>query len=140
MSGVTSSSHRIQNRIDYNPRLFVLKIVSLENAISKAKELARSKLSKGLNVDEFLEIGEADGFKIYIAAGKTVGDSPYPFHENPRDVFMLIIEGEVEFLFQNGRRTTAKAGECFVLRKHLMHQCIFKTLTIALEGVFEKEP
>lgn len=140
MSGVTSSSYRIQNRIDYNPRLFALKIVSLENAISKAKELARSKQSKGLNVDEFLEIGEADGFKIYITAGKTVGDSPYPFHENLRDVFMLIIEGEVDFLFQNGRRMTAKAGECFVLRKNLKHQCIFKTLTIALEGVFEKEP
>jgi hypothetical protein len=59
--------------------LFALKTVSLENAISKAKEMARSKLSKGLNADEFLEIGEADGFKIYIAAGKTVCDSPYPF-------------------------------------------------------------
>ena len=139
MSWVTSSGYRIQNRIDYNPRLFALKIVSLENAISKAKELARSKLSKGLNADEFLEIGEADGFKIYVTAGKTVRDTPYPFHENPRDVFMLIIEGEVEFLFQNGRRTTAKAGECFVLRKHLKHQCLFKALTIALEGVFEKE-
>ena len=119
--------------------MFALKIVSLENAISEAKELARSKLSKGLNADEFLEIGEADGFKIYVTAGKTVGDSPHPFHENPRDVFMLIIEGEVEFLFKNGRRVTAKSGECFVLQKHLKHQCFFKALTIALEGVFEKE-
>ena len=117
-----------------------MKTVSLENAISEAKELARTKLAEGMNADEFVRIGEADGFRIYITAGKTVGDSPYPFHENPRDVFMLIIEGEVEFLFQNGRRTTAKAGECFVLRKNLKHQCIFKTLTIALEGVFEKEP
>jgi len=118
--------------------LFALKIVSLENAISKVKKLARSKLTEGLNIDEFSEIGEADGFKIYITAGKTF-DVPYPLHENSKDVFMLIIEGEVEFLFQNGKRTTAKAGECFVLRKNLKHQCIFKKLTIALEGVFEKE-
>lgn len=115
-----------------------MKIVSLENAISKAKELARSKLSEEVNADEFLEIGEADGFKIYVTAGKTIGKPPL-FHENPRDVFMLIIEGEIEFLFQNRKRTTAKAGESFVLQKHLKHQCIFKTLTIALEGVFEKE-
>ena len=40
-----------------------------------------------------------------IYAGKMLGSL----------VFMLIIEGEVEFLFQNGRRTTAKAGECFCL-------------------------
>jgi mannose-6-phosphate isomerase-like protein (cupin superfamily) len=118
--------------------LFALKIVSLEDAISKVKELAKSKLAEGLNVDEVLEIGDADGFKIYVTAGKTV-DVPYPFHENPKDVFMLIIEGEIEFLFQNGKRTIAKAGECLVLRKNLKHQCIFKNLTIALEGVFEKE-
>jgi mannose-6-phosphate isomerase-like protein (cupin superfamily) len=119
--------------------LFALKIVSLENAISKVKKLARNKLTEGVNVDEFLEIAEADGFKIYVMAGKTF-DVPYPLHENPKDVFMLIIEGEIEFLFQNGKRTTAKAGECFVLRKNLKHQCIFKKLTIALEGVLEKEP
>ena len=116
-----------------------MKIVSLEDAISKVKELAKNKLAEGLNIDEFLEIGEADGFKIYVAAGKTV-DAPYHMHENPKDVFMLIIEGEIEFLFQNGKRITAKAGECFVLRKNLKHQCIFKNLTIALEEVFEKEP
>jgi mannose-6-phosphate isomerase-like protein (cupin superfamily) len=116
----------------------VLKTVSLENAISKAKKLAMSKLTQGLSADEFVKIGEADGFRIYIAAGKTLGSSSNAFHENPRDVFMLILEGKVEFLFQNGKKTIVKSGQCFVLPKHVMHQCSFKTLTMAIEGVFEE--
>ena len=65
--------------------MFALKIVSLQDAISRAKELAKNKPAEGLNVDEFLEIGEADGFKIYVTAGETV-DAPYHMHENPKDV------------------------------------------------------
>jgi quercetin dioxygenase-like cupin family protein len=52
---------------------------------------------------------------------------------------MLILKGEVELLFQNGKKTIVKSGECFVLPKHQNHQCSFKTLTIAIEGVLEKE-
>jgi mannose-6-phosphate isomerase-like protein (cupin superfamily) len=115
-----------------------LKTVSLENAISEAKELARKRLAKGRNADEFVRIGEADGFRIYVAAGKNVSSSPGGLHENTRDVFMLILEGEAEFLFRNGKKTIVKSGECFVLPKHQMHQCVFKTLTVAIEGVFEK--
>ena len=117
----------------------VLKVVSLGSAISEAKELVENKLAKGMNADDLLEIGDADGFKIYIAAGKTRQNlSPYPMHENPRDVFMLILQGEIEFTFANGEKTTAKSGQCFVLLKHLKHQCVFKKLTIAVEGVYEK--
>jgi mannose-6-phosphate isomerase-like protein (cupin superfamily) len=111
-----------------------MKIVFLEKAISKVKKMAESKLNEGKNVDEFLEIGKADSFKFYVTAGKTV-DVPCPTHENPKDVFMLIIEGEVEFLFQKERKKTVKSGECFVLKKNVKHQCIFRELTIALEGV-----
>jgi len=63
---------------------------------------------------------------------------PFSFHENPRDVFMLLIEGEIEFMFERGGKTTVKAGECFVLPKHLKHHCVFQKLTIVIEGVYEK--
>jgi hypothetical protein len=56
--------------------LFVLKTVSLENAISEAKELAKNKLTRGTNADEFVRIGEADGFRIYVTVGKTLDGSP----------------------------------------------------------------
>jgi mannose-6-phosphate isomerase-like protein (cupin superfamily) len=115
-----------------------LKTVSLETAISEAKELATKKLADGENEDEFVRIGEADGFRIYVAAGKTINGSSEDFHENPRDVFMLILEGEVEFLFKNGEKKTVKSDERFVLPKHQMHRCTFKTLTVAIDGVFEK--
>ena len=115
-----------------------MKVVSLENAILRAKELARRRLAEGKSADEFVRIGEADGFRIYVAAGKTVSNSPENLHENTRDVFMLILEGEVEFAFRNGEKTIVKSGECFVLPKHQMHQCVFKTLTVAIEGVFER--
>jgi len=87
-----------------------MKIVRLEEAISEAKRLAEEKLARGENADEFVEIGEADGFKLYITAGKTIKDEfPISFHENPRDVFMLILEGEIEFTFERGEKTIVKA-------------------------------
>ena len=113
--------------------------MDLGDAISKVRELAEAKLAEGENADEFMEIGEADGFKIYIAAGKTVKEPPRKsFHENPRDVFMLVLEGEIEFTSEKGEKTNVKAGKCFVLPKHLKHYCIFKKMTIVIEGVFEK--
>ncbi len=45
----------------------MLKIVDFQEAILKGKRLAEEKLVKGENADEFVEIGEADGFKVYIA-------------------------------------------------------------------------
>lgn len=116
-----------------------MKIVRLEDAISEARRLAEEKLAEGENADEFVEICEADGFKLYVTSGKTIKDeSPISFHDNPRDVFMLVLEGEIEFAFEKGEKTTVKAGESFVLPKHLKHHCIFKKMTIAIEGVYEK--
>jgi quercetin dioxygenase-like cupin family protein len=115
------------------------KIVSLERTISKVKKLAENKLAEGISADEFLEIGNADNFKIYVAVGKTIGNpASHSFHENPRDVFMLVLEGEIEFIFRNGERTTVKRGQCFVLPKHMKHQCVFRELTVCVEGVYEK--
>ena len=115
-----------------------MKIVRLEDAISEAKRLAEKSAVKE-SADDFVEIGEADGFKLYITAGKTIRDEfPVSFHENPRDVFMLVLEGEIEFRFEKGEKTVVKAGECFVLPKHLQHHCIFNKMTIAIEGVYEK--
>jgi mannose-6-phosphate isomerase-like protein (cupin superfamily) len=54
-------------------------------------------------------------------------------------LFMWVIEGEIEFLFGDDKKSVVKSGECFVLPKHLRYQCIFKKLTIAIEGVCEKE-
>jgi mannose-6-phosphate isomerase-like protein (cupin superfamily) len=116
-----------------------LKIVNLEKAILKAKKLAENKIVKSENADEFVEIGNADGFKIYVTAGKTLKDkSPQVLHENPRDVFMLVLEGEVEFKFENGEKAIVKPNECFVMSKHMKHRCVFKEMTIAVEGVYEK--
>jgi len=116
-----------------------MRIVRLEDAISEVKRLAEEKLATGESADEFVEIGEADGFKLYVTAGKTIKDrTPKSFHENPRDVFMLVLEGEIEFTFEGGEKTIVKAGECFVLPKHLKHHCVFKKITIAIEGVYEK--
>jgi len=116
-----------------------MKIVRLEDAISEAKRLAEEKLAVEESADEFVEIGEADGFKLYVTAGKTIKEElPISFHENPRDVFMLILEGEIEFTFERGEKTTVKAGECFVLPKHLRHHCVFKKMTTAIEGLYEK--
>jgi hypothetical protein len=79
-----------------------MKIVRLENAISEARKLAEEKLAIGEGADEFVEIGEADGFKLYVTDGKTMKEGlPISFHENPRDIFMAILEGENKFAFQN---------------------------------------
>ena len=117
----------------------MLKIVDFEKAILKAKKLAENKIAKNENADEFVEIGNADGFKIYVTAGTTLKDkSPQVLHENPRDVFMLVLQGEIEFKFENGEKTIVKANECFVLPKHMKHSCVFKEMTIAVEGVYER--
>ena len=90
-----------------------MKIVRLEDAISEVKRLAEEKLAMGEGADEFVEIGEADGFKVYITAGKTIKDEfPVSFHENPRDVFMLFLEGDMEFTFENMEKTTVRKGQC----------------------------
>lgn len=88
-----------------------MKIVRLEDAISEAKRLAEKSAVKE-SADEFVEIGEADRFKLYITAGKTIKEEfPVSFHENSRDVFMLVLEGEIKFRFKKGEKTTVKAGE-----------------------------
>ncbi len=116
-----------------------MRIVRLEDAISKAKRLAEEKLVRGESAVESVEIGEADGFKLYVTSAKTIKDeSPISFHENPRDVFMLVLEGEIEFTFENQERATIKPRKCFVLPKHLRHHCVFEKMTIAIEGVYEK--
>jgi quercetin dioxygenase-like cupin family protein len=116
----------------------VLKKRSIQNAIVKVKKLAEAKLTKGTSADEFVEIADVDGFKVYVTAGKTIDSSASPLHENQRDVFMWIIEGKIEFEFENGKKTAVKSSEYFVLPKQLKHRCIFKELTIAIEGVYEK--
>ena len=116
-----------------------MRIVRLEDAVSETKRLAEEKLAVGESADEFVEIGEVDKFKLYVTAGKTIKEeSPISFHENPRDVFMLLLEGEIEFTFERGEKTTVKAGKCFVLPKHLKHHCVFEKVTIAIERVNEK--
>ena len=116
-----------------------LKLLDLQEAIDKVKENAKEKLARGENADEFVNIGEADGFKLYATAGKTIKDAaPNSFHENPRDVFMLLLEGEMEFTFEEGEKTTIKKGQCFVLPKYLRHRCVFKKMTTALEGIYEE--
>jgi mannose-6-phosphate isomerase-like protein (cupin superfamily) len=116
-----------------------LKIVDFEKAILKAKKLAENKIAEGEDADEFVEIGNADDFKIYVAAGKTLKDkNAEALHENPRDVFMLVLQGEIEFRFENGEKAIVKANECFVLPKRMKHSCVFKEMTVAVEGVYEK--
>jgi len=117
----------------------LLNAVNLEEVRSKAKALAEAKLSDGKNADEFIEIANADGFKIYVVAGKTLADQkPRAFHANARDVFMLVLEGAMEFTFENRKKTIVKAKECFVLPKRLKHKCVFKKMTVVVEGVYEK--
>jgi hypothetical protein len=70
----------------------MLKIMDLEKAVQKAQKLAENKPARHENADEFVEIGDADGFKIYVTAGKTLEDKNQAFHENPRDVFMLVLQ------------------------------------------------
>lgn len=46
-----------------------MKIVRLEDAISEVKRLAE-KSAVEESADEFVQIVEADGFKLYVPAGK----------------------------------------------------------------------
>ncbi|MEM0008074.1 MAG: hypothetical protein QXR89_07420 [Candidatus Bathyarchaeia archaeon] len=117
----------------------MLRIVNLSEALQQAKRLAEAKIVKGESADEFVEIGEADGFKLYVFAGKTLESKVHcEFHENPRDVFMLILRGKMELIFENGQRETVIADQCFVLPKNVKHICVFKELTLGVEGVYEK--
>ena len=111
----------------------------IEEAIRKVRESARKKLTENKNADEFEQIGEVDGFKLYVTAGKTIrSELTTPLHTNPRDVFMLLLEGSMEFEFEGGEKRIVKKGQCFILPKHVRHSCVFKKMTIALEGVYEK--
>jgi len=51
---------------------------------------------------------------------------------------MLVLEGEIEFTFQISEKKVVKAGECFVLSKHVTNCCVFKKITVAIEGVYKK--
>ena len=51
---------------------------------------------------------------------------------------MLVFQGEIEFKFENGEKAIVKANECFVMPKHMKHTCVFKEMTIAVDGVYEK--
>jgi len=113
--------------------------MDFDAVVLKAQKLAQEKLARGENADEFVEIGEADGFKLYVVSGKTIKNTaPGSFHENPRDVFMFLFEGLIELTFENGEKVTVKKGQCLILPKNPRHCCVFKKMTIALEGVYEK--
>lgn len=114
------------------------KIRDIEKEIRTAKRLAREKTAKGEEADEFVEIGDADGFKLYVAASESKQQKPSSFHENARDVFMYIIDGRMRLTFEDGEKVVIKKGQCFVLPKRLRHQCFFEKLTVTLEGVYEK--
>jgi quercetin dioxygenase-like cupin family protein len=116
----------------------LLKKANWTSLVLEAKRLAEEKLARNENADEFLEVAKADGFKICLAAGKTIKPLQEDMHDNPRDVFMLVLEGEVEFAFENGEREIVRSGECFVLSKNMKHRCVFRRLTTAVEGMFEK--
>lgn len=111
----------------------------LAGLILKAKRLAEEKLARSENADEFVEIAEADGFKIYITAGKTIKPIQEDMHDNSRDVFMLVLKGEIQFTFENGEKEIVRTGEFFVLPKHVRHKCVFTKMNIAIEGVYEKD-
>jgi quercetin dioxygenase-like cupin family protein len=116
-----------------------LKVRRFDEAIRRVQKLAQDKLAKGENADEFVELGEMDGFKLYIAAGKTIQNKkPAAFHENPRDVFMLLLSGEMWLTFENGEKVIIKKGQYLVLPRYLGHHCVFRKMTVALEGVYEK--
>jgi len=115
------------------------KVVEFEDALKQVRKLAQEKLDEGDNADEFVELGDADGVKFYVTAGKHIRDvASDEFHENPRDSFIWVLEGEMEFTFENGEKTTVRKGQCFVFPKHLRHRCVFKKMTITLEGVYEE--
>jgi quercetin dioxygenase-like cupin family protein len=51
---------------------------------------------------------------------------------------MFLLEGEMELTFENMKKTLVKAGQFIFLPKNVKHHCIFKKLTVALEGVYER--
>jgi uncharacterized cupin superfamily protein len=62
---------------------------------------------------------ETLGFKagVWDCTAMTGKMEPYPCHE-----FMIVLEGSVTMIEENGRETTIKAGESFVLPKGLVCQ------------------
>ncbi len=47
-----------------------MKALTLEKAFLEARKLAQAKLAMNENADEFVEIGNTDYFKKYVAAAK----------------------------------------------------------------------
>lgn len=67
----------------------------LDEATSNVKKLAEKRFAEDKSANEFVEIVETDGFKIYATAGKIANAKENgSLHENPRDVFVLVIEGK----------------------------------------------
>ena len=113
-----------------------MKIVRMEDAISEAKRLAE-KLAVKESADEFVEIGEADRFKLYVTSGKIIKEElPISFHENPRDVFMFVLEGEIEFTSERGEKNS-ESRRMLCSTKTLNVSLVFKKMAIAIE-VYKK--
>jgi len=51
---------------------------------------------------------------------------------------MLLFKGEMELVFEDGEKANIRKGQCFVLQKHIKYYCVFKEMTVTLEGVYEK--
>jgi len=69
-----------------------MSVFQFDEAKLKARELAEAKLAKGENADEFVQIAEVNGFKLYVCAGKTIKTpGKERFHSNPRDCFHLLL-------------------------------------------------
>ena len=62
--------------------------MNLEKAILKAKKLAEDKIIKHQNADELIEIAEAYGFKIYVAAGKDISTPSLEVCMRIRETFL----------------------------------------------------
>ena len=86
-----------------------LKVSDFKEAVHRARTLAEEKSGRHENADEFIKIGEADGFRLYVVAGKTINKAlSSSLHENPCDVFMLLLEGEMEFTFEDDEKVSAR--------------------------------
>lgn len=116
-----------------------MSVFQFDEAKLKARKLAEAKLAKGENADEFVQIAEVNGFKLYVCAGKTIKTpGKERFHSNPKDCFHLLLQGEMELTFENSEKVNVTKSQYFVLPKGIKHKAFFKTLTIALVGVYEK--
>jgi len=115
-----------------------MKVMNLEEAADIARNLAREKLTQGKNADEFVRIGEADGFKLYVAAGKTISIRPFQLMKILVMFLCCFSKERGELVLENHKKVTIRKGQYFVLPKHTKHHCFFKDLTVALEGVYEK--